>query len=418
MRAQFLHFLLLFSPISLAALPQNLPIHAECALLMNAKSGKILWEKNPDQTVFPASTTKIATVFYVLMQKPNGLKERVIAQKEALVSVSPFQRRQDNYTKCPAYWLQSDGSQVGLKVGEEMSLEDLLYATMLSSGNDAANVLAQTVGEGSIERFMQNLNGFLQKIGCTKTHFTNPHGLHHPEHVTSARDMARLAQCAMYHPTFRKIVKTQSYERAKTNKQPKTVYVQTNRLLCSGRYHYPYAVGIKTGHHSQAKYTLVAAAEKDDRLLICSLMLCNDKPHTWEDAKTLFEMAFSEQKVEKELLSSGDQPFSRAVVGGKAPLTTYAEEALKISYYPSEEPTMRCLLVWDEGLDFPIKKGTKVGHVKLLADDQEVGTLSLFAKEEVKEKGLSRIVRHLKHYWIAYTGLLLVGIYFLIRRRF
>jgi len=410
-------FLLLISPLPLVALILNQPVQSECAVLMNAKTGRVLWKKNPDLEVYPASTTKIATVFYVLMQKPNSLKERVVAQKEALISVSPFQKRQDNYAKCPSYYNETDGSQVGIKLGEEMTMEDLLYAAMVSSGNDACNVLAQRVGGGSIESFMQNLNSFLRKLGCTKTHFTNPHGLHHPEHVTTAYDMARLTQCAMYHPTFCKIAKTVNYERAKTNKQQKTVYVNSNRLMRQGRYYYPYAVGVKTGYHSKAQNTLVAAAEKDGRLLICSLMLCKDRSQRFQDARTLFEAAFNEQMVEKELISPGDQPFSRAVAGGKLPLSTYADEALKISYYPSEEPALRCQLVWNETLALPIKQGTKVGEVKLLADNAEVATLTLFAKEAVTETWSSCLARHLKRFWFLYLGLLIVATYLFIRQR-
>src|SRR5262249_28551111 len=155
---------------------------------------------------YPASTTKIATSFYTLMQKSRSLHENVAAPKEALVIVTPYEKMRNNYTKYPAYVLETDGTHANIKAGEVMTIEDLMYATMLASGNDAANIIAYHLGGGSIPQFMDGMNCFLQKIGCTKTHFCNPHGLHHPEHVTTARDMARMAQCALYHPLFRTLV--------------------------------------------------------------------------------------------------------------------------------------------------------------------------------------------------------------------
>ncbi len=394
MQSLYILFLLLFS--SLSALVVDSRIHSESVVLINAKNGRVLWQKNPEMESFPASTTKIATVFYALMQCPNGQKVRFIAQKEALASVSPFEKRCDNYAKYPSYYNESDGSQVGIKLGEEMSFEDLLYATMLASGNDATNVLAQTLGSGSIERFMGDLNGFVKRLGCTKTLFCNPHGLHHPDHVTTAKDMARLAQCAMMHPQFRKIVKTMRYERPPTNKQPKATYVQTNRLLQpGGRHYYPYAVGIKTGYHSKAQAALIAAAEKDDRLIICALMHCKDRSKIWEDAKALFDAAFNESLVQKVILQPGDQNLS-------TPIPAYTIEPLAISYYPSEEPDVRCLLVWDDH-PLPIESDQRVGEVRLMSGDELLAATPLYAKSSV-EAGLDvRLIQHLNQHRLIYS---------------
>ena len=119
------------------------------------------------------------------MQDSVNLQDRVTAKKEALSCISPYEKRKDNYAKYPSYWNVTDGSTAGIKFGEEMSIQDLLYAMMLASGNDAANVLAQEVGQGSIEGFIEHLNGFVKRLGCTNTHFCNPHGLHHPNHVST-----------------------------------------------------------------------------------------------------------------------------------------------------------------------------------------------------------------------------------------
>lgn len=400
MRTLFLLICLVFHTF-LSAFSVNSTIHTDSVVLINGKTGRVLWQKNPDMQAYPASTTKIATVFYVLLQKPNALKQRVVAQKEALACVSPFEKRRDNYTKYPAYYNETDGSHTGIKLGEEMSIQDLLYAVMLASGNDASNVLAQTVGHGSIDRFMIELNAFIKRLGCENTVFRNPHGLHHPEHVTTARDMARLAQCAMYHPMFRKLAKSQSYERPATNKQAKAFYTQTNRLLRQGQHFYPYAVGIKTGYHSKAQHCLIAAAEKDGRLLVCALMRCKDRPNMWKDAKALFEAAFSEPLVEKEVLAAGEQPFSKSIEHGTIALTTYTKEPLLVKYYPSEEPNMRCMLVWDE-CALPIAAHHRVGEVQLVDGSQVLVSVPLFAKEKIEATWHARLMHHFTAHYIVY----------------
>src|SRR6185437_6437502 len=144
-------------------------------------------------------------------------------------------------------------------VGEEMPLKEYLYGMMVRSGNDAANVIAEYVS-GSIPTFMQELNDYLKQIGCLNTTFCNPHGLHHPDHKTTAFDMALLTREAMKNPVFREIVSTVRHKRPKTNKRPAAVLVQTNRIIKSGtQYYYPKAIGVKTGYHSRAQNTLVAA---------------------------------------------------------------------------------------------------------------------------------------------------------------
>ncbi len=123
---------------------------------------------------------------------------------------------------------------MGLKKGEVMSLRHLLYGAMLVSANDAANVIAKYVG-GSVSEFMDELNGYLHSLGAEDTHFMNPHGLFHPEHQTTASDMALIASEAMRDPMFRKIVSTVHHTRPKTNKQEPTTMLQSNKLLKKGK---------------------------------------------------------------------------------------------------------------------------------------------------------------------------------------
>lgn len=419
MRALF--FTCILFPIFLSAtLSLDRDIQSECVVLINASTGKVLFAKNPDQPVYPASTTKIATAFYALMQKPNGLKEAVIAPKEALITVSPSEKIQANYSKCPSFWLESDGSHVGIKSGHVLTLEELLYGTMISSGNDASNIIAHHVS-GKIQTFVEDMNRFVKNLGCQNTHFCNPHGLHHPEHITTARDMARLAQCAMYHPVFRKAVAMKKYERQATATQPRLLFVQTNKMLLPGKHYYPEAIGIKTGYTSKAGHSVVVAAQKGDRTLIAAIYKSKDKDARFYDARALFDACFKEVKVEKLLLAAGPQAFSQLYDGAESEVQTYTKEPIRLEYYPSEEPEIRSLLTWDF-VPLPIKEGTKVGQITILADEKEHTIVPLFAKNEVKETlsaKMNRLAHTVVEHWIialSLFALVIVG-YSLVRRR-
>jgi len=206
------------------------------------------------------------------------------------------------------------------------------------------------------------------------------------------------------------------YERAATNKQPATVYVQSNRLLRRGKFYYPLACGIKTGWYSKALHNLVAAAEKDGRQLICVLLHCQDREEIFIDAKRLFERAFAEKKVEKSILTQGVQTFTKTFTGATKPLEVYAKERLVAAYYPSEEPQFRLLLEWDK-LELPIEKGQKVAQVKLLSDEKEVTTLPLYAVERV-EKSYLAVVSHFFGGFFGFSVLVLLGIVIVMRKHF
>ena len=262
---------------------------------------------------------------------------------------------------------------------------------MLSSGNDAANVIAQFVS-GSIEQFMQDLNNFFKEKGIKETRFNNPHGLHHPEHYTTAFDMALITKEAMKKPLFREIVKTIHYTRPETNKQPATTLVQSNRLLRRGSFFYPKAVGVKTGYHSKAGYTLVGAAEQDGRLLIAVVLGCTEMNKRFKDVIALFEAAFAEKKVSRTLFSKQYDTFTIQVTGSKSPLIATLSEDLKMDYFPSEEPIFKAFLKWNQ-MSLPIKEGQVVGEIQLKTDQGTILKHSLFASSEVQMTAFFKIIR-------------------------
>jgi D-alanyl-D-alanine carboxypeptidase (penicillin-binding protein 5/6) len=272
---------------------------------------------------------------------------------------------------------------MGLKKGEEVTVESLLHGLMLVSGNDAANVLAEAHSD-SIPQFVEELNLYLtQNIGCTQTQFSNPHGIHCDDHVTTAYDLCLIARRGLQIPKFREIVSKASYELPKTNKRPAMELRQTNALLRKGKHYYPKAIGIKTGYLSTAMNTLVAAAEHEGRTLIAVLLGCPASSDRFKDAKSLFEKAFQET-LETKILMGVDRAFKREILGSKTELEASLAQDLFLSFYPAEEPDCKAFVQWKIP-QLPIKKGQKVGEV--LVFDQEgkkILASDLVAKAEVK----------------------------------
>jgi D-alanyl-D-alanine carboxypeptidase (penicillin-binding protein 5/6) len=279
--------LMLILPSQLFAVTVNCPN----AILIDADTGRILYEKNIEEKVYPASTTKILTAILVL-EKCN-LDDEVTASYNAVMSVPV------------------GASIANIQVGEVLTVKELLQALLVCSGNDAANVLAEHVG-GSIDNFVTMMNARATELGAKNTHFVNANGLHDDNHYTTAHDMMLFAKYAMNKfPVFREIVSTIRFRMPITNKYDKDdrFFLNTNQLIvpnnASGakNYYYEYATGIKTGYTSQAKNTLVASASKDGINLILLLFGGGQNEqgvsYRYVDAKELFQYGFDSLVINK-----------------------------------------------------------------------------------------------------------------------
>lgn len=373
--------LMLLNFFQVAAKPLDIDIQAESAILMNADTGAVLYEKKANEKFYPASVTKIATAAYVLNATSFSLDQEITAEQDSICSVSEDAKKRSNYT-LPSYWLVPGASHIGIKKGEILSMRDLLYGMMLASGDDASNVIAHHVA-GSVPDFMDQLNAYLLSIGCKQTHFNNPHGLYHPKHQTTAFDMAVLTRQALKNPTFLEIVSTPRYTRPKTNKQEPTVLLQTNRLLQKGKFYYSKAVGVKTGYIAAAQNTFVAAARDGDRLLIAVLLKVKTRPDMFTESVKLFEAAFNEEIVTELVLPKGPQNLHLTLKGVRRPIKTYSIDDLSLEYYPAEEPEYKTVLEWDE-VALPIKKGQRLGELRLQAPQGDIlKSVELFSEEDV-----------------------------------
>lgn len=165
---KFVAFVVTF-PSFLIAEPLALSVNAESALLINADTGAVLYEKNADTLRYPASVTKVATGLFALKMAGNNMDVKIAAEQDAIGSVTEEAHRRSNYT-LPNYWLIPSASHIGIKKGEELSFRDLMYGLMVASGDDAANVIAMHVS-GTVPDFMTALNAYLKEIGCKKRPF-------------------------------------------------------------------------------------------------------------------------------------------------------------------------------------------------------------------------------------------------------
>jgi len=246
------------------------------AILIDGETGEVLYEKEADVRIFPASTTKILTVYLGLLL---GDPERTATVSQTAVRVP------------------QDAVRIGLKTGEEVRFYDLLQATLVKSGNDGANVIAETIS-GSNEAFAKLMNDYVIGIGCTDTHFTNPSGLHDENHFTTARDMAKIAFEAVNMPEFAAMSAVGHYTLPATNASGERALQSQGRSFFYNKnsdFYYDGAFGLKTGYHAKAGYCFVAAAEREGKTLIAAVFGCYSYADCFRNAKRLLDYGFSEK---------------------------------------------------------------------------------------------------------------------------
>lgn len=251
-------------------------IRGEAAIVMEADTGEVLFEKNADEYRPPASTTKIITALLALtMADPND----VVTVSEYAASLDPEQH-----------------SLIGLKAGEQVPMGVLVQAMMVASGNDGAIAVAEHIS-GSEPAFVALMNEAAARYGCTRTHFNNSHGFHDDYHLTTARDLAIIAREAMKLDSFREIALVTSYTMPETNlSKPRKLQSQARRLMNNSegnKFYYEYANGIKTGFTNAAGYCFVGSANKEGIPMI-SVVLGTNSDGRWTDTKKLLEYGFSQ----------------------------------------------------------------------------------------------------------------------------
>ncbi len=239
-------------------------LFSESVILIDAKSGNTLYEKDSKREMYPASITKIVTAIIAIEE----------GDLQDIVTVSKNARDQD-------------GSRVYLLEGEKITLKKLVQGLMINSGNDAGTAIAEHF-DGSEKAFAKRMNTFVkEKVGVKNTNFTNPHGLYHPDHVTTAHDMAKIAQYAMKNETFREIVGTKEMEWVGEGWE--TTLFNHHRLL----WDYEGTTGVKNGYVPESGHTLVTSAERDGMDLIVVTMKAASKYYIYKDTMSLLDYGFA-----------------------------------------------------------------------------------------------------------------------------
>lgn len=258
-------------PLSDAGLPE---VEAPAYIVMDAGSGQVLLQKDPDARHFPASVTKIMTAALVLEACGGRLSEPVTASEAALAAVG------------------EGSTMIALRPGETLTVEQLLYATILASANDAANVLGEYV-DGDLAAFVRRMNETAKELGMKHTRFENPSGYHADRHYTTARDLAKAMRWALTVPGFSELLQMEEYTLPPTNQTAYARRFQTdNRLLPEGARHYDGLLGGKSGWTPEARYTMVEAARRNGHTLIVVVLDCPTAAHRYDDCAALLDYCF------------------------------------------------------------------------------------------------------------------------------
>ena len=256
---------------SIAQWPHGPEITAQAAIVMDSATGTILYSKNIHEELFPASTTKIMTC--LLAVENASLSDTITFSNDAVFSVP------------------QGGSNIGMDVGQSITLEQALYGIMVGSANEVANAVAEHVS-GSIDAFVDLMNERAKELGCTNTHFSNTNGLQADDHYTSAYDLALISKAFFDNELLCKVGNTARYHFTATATQPDDFYLNNKHKLISGEISYEGILGGKTGYTDLARETLVTCAEKDGLKLICVVFM-EESPAQFTDTVTLFDYAFN-----------------------------------------------------------------------------------------------------------------------------
>jgi len=374
-----------FFSINVLAAPMIIPkapsIAAKGYLLIDFHSGEVLSENNSEQSLAPASLTKMMTSYIIGNELKNGnlnLEDKVTISKNAWSKNFP------------------DSSKMFIEVGKEITVADLNRGIIIQSGNDACVAMAEHIA-GSEGAFADLMNAWALQLGMNNTHFVNSHGLHSEEHYTTAKDMATLAKALIMDvPEEYRIYSEKSFKFNGIKQYNRNGLLWDKSLNVDG---------IKTGHTSAAGYSLVSSATKDGMRLISVVMGARSDEGRKVESKKLLNWGFrffetitpykANDQLANERIWMGSQTNIRLGVAVDTPLTLPRNQSQHL----------KADFVIDNELRAPIQKGDKVGQVNYALGDDSVSTYDLIALETVEEGGIfSRIIDYIKLLFIGWFG--------------
>ncbi len=351
-RLRYLLILVLL-PVMVYHLPltvRGMDCSAKAAIVMDAATGFAFYEKNADEKLPMASTTKIMTALLTLEQE-----------------------NLDTYFEVDENAIKVEGSSMGLMSGDKVSLRALAYGMLLASGNDAANAAAVRIS-GSIPAFVDLMNRRAAELGLNSTHFVTPSGLHDEAHYSSARDLAVLARAALKNPDFAEICSSASATISYGNPPYARRLTNHNRLLreCEG------VIGVKTGFTKAAGRCLVSACTRNGGTLICVTL---HAPDDWQDHTSFYDTYFADYR--EMPLPQADTEFSLPVIGGTADTATASPSGADTVWLPVKVEGITSLVYLPRFCYAPVKAGSVVGEIRYFYHDEEIAVRPIIAKTEI-----------------------------------
>ena len=347
----------------------DITTNSSSCLLMDAKTGKIIYAKNAYEKMYPASTTKLMTA--ILTLENCKLTDTAIVSHNAIYSI-------------PVGY-----SHASLKEGEELTIEQLLNVLLIPSANDAAIVLAEHIS-GSVEEFSKLMNEKAKSIGCLNTNFVNPNGIQDKNHYSTAYDLALIGKYSLKFSDIKRIAMVKQYTLPTTNKYDETdrIFNATNGLINDdvlNKNYYEYATGLKTGYTDASGYCIVSTAKKDDKELIAVILNSDSISKRYSDCKTLFNYGFDnydyitiqdEKAVIKQVeVENGSKSSKNLNVAVKDKIQVFAKKNSDLSKL---EPNVEI----NENLKAPLAENTVIGKITYNIDGEEI-TSDLIAASSV-----------------------------------
>ena len=380
-------------------------VQAKAALLVDQKTGAVIYSLNERDELYPASLTKIMTCLLVLEAVDEGrlsLSQEITATPTALEG------------------LAEDGSTAGIEAGEILTVEELLYCLMVVSANEAGAILAEKVS-GSVDSFVDRMNAKAQELGCENTHFMNPHGYHDSQHYTSAWDLYLITRAALEYPMFMTVCDASVHTVPATNMSDERQLNNTNFLIRNGRDYYNADVhGVKTGSHSQAGNCLVTTAQHASMDLLCVILgaeRVQQEDGTWwtysfGETNRLYDWAFdsfSYQTILKEDDVAGEAPVSLSSTDHVTLRPAKAVELLLPKGVNPEELEKNIALKSDP-VEAPIAEGDVLGTLTIRLDGEDYAAVDLLAFTDVEASRLRIFWRDVKEFCSTTTAKILMGV--------
>ncbi|WP_426348965.1 serine hydrolase [Alloiococcus sp. CFN-8] len=363
-------------------------VTAAGAALMDGETGELLYDKNANVKYPPASTTKIMTALVVL--ENTNINDKVTVGEN------------------PPY---VDGSAVGIVTGETYTVKDLLIALMLASGNDCAEALAEHVG-GTTEGFVKMMNERAKELGCKNTNFVNPSGLYDKNHYTTAKDLALILRELIKYDSFLEWEKLVYYEMPPTEKDPNPKWIGNKNALVLdyADSYYPYAIAGKTGYTVDSKHSYAAAANKDGRILISTMLYGENKSFYFPESKALLEYGYENFELIK-LYEKNEEVTEVVLNDTTVPLLASSDVYTIVKADEAEELFNNKKFVADTaslgGTNF--KAGDEILESSIYLDEELVATLALVSGSDYTVPAVKTVKDNVVSFFSSIKGFLLYG---------